>query len=46
MTKDLKVKLAVIVFENSVAGAEFKDETRINLQKLVKDFDIKVCFAK
>ena len=45
-TKDLKVKLAVIVFENSVAGAEFKDETRINLQKLVKDFDIKVCFAK
>ena len=45
-TKDFQVKLAVIVFENSVAGADFKDEKRVNLQKLVKDFDIKVCFAK
>ena len=44
-TKDFKIKLAVIVFENSVPANEFKDETRVNLQKLVKDFDIKVCYA-
>ncbi len=44
-TKDLQIKLAVIVFENSVPANEFKDETREYLQKLVKDFDIKVCYA-
>lgn len=45
-TKDLKIKLAVIVFENSQPAIEFKDETRVNLQKLVDDFNIKVCYAK
>ena len=44
-TKDLKIKLAVTVFNNSVPANEFKDETREYLQKLVKDFDIKVCYA-
>ena len=45
-TKNLVVKTAIIVFENSQPAIEFKDETRVNLQKLVKDFDIKVCYAK
>ena len=42
--KDFKVKLAIIVFENSNPANEFKDKTRTYLQKLVNDFDITVCY--
>lgn len=44
--KDFKVELAVIVFEDSTPAKEFKDTSRVNLQKLVKDFNIKVCYAQ
>ena len=45
------VKRAVIVFEDSTAGREFRaaesgDKNRKRLNDLVKDFDITVCYAK
>lgn len=44
-TQNPTLRKAVIVFKNSNPANEFEDETRVNLKKLVKEFDIKVCLV-
>lgn len=44
-TQNPILRKAIIVFKNSNPACEFEDETRVNLKKLVEEFDIKVCFV-
>ncbi len=44
-TQNPTLRKAVVVFKNSNPACEFEDETRVNLKKLVEEFDIKVCFV-
>ncbi len=44
-TKNPILRKAIIVFKNSNPACEFEDTTRVNLKKLVEEFNIKVCFV-
>lgn len=44
-TQNLTLRKAIIVFKNSNPACEFEDVTRVNLKKLVEEFNIKVCFV-
>lgn len=43
-TQNPTIRKAIIVFKNSNPACEFEDSTRVNLKKLVEEFNIKVCF--
>ncbi len=44
-TKNPILRKAIIAFKNSNPACEFEDTTRVNLKKLVEEFNIKVCFV-
>lgn len=44
-TQNPTLRKAIIVFKNSNPACEFEDVTRVNLKKLVEEFNIKVCFV-
>lgn len=44
-TQNPPLRKAIIVFKNSNPACEFEDSTRVNLKKLVEEFNIKVCFV-